>query len=244
MTGDMNGWFVTSSGTAIGKTLVVCALTRALRRSGVPVRAVKPVITGFTPETADDSDTAAILAGLGLPVTGENIALVSPWRLTAPLSPDMAASREGRTLQVDEIAAFCRADEGDGAGDGTVLLVEGIGGVMVPLDDDCTVLDLMAAVGLPAILVVGSYLGTLSHTLTAAAALDGRNIELAAVVVSESEQSPVPLAETAAGLARRLAPTPVVAVPRLAAGDDASKAMTALISELGLGGLGGSTGGP
>lgn len=236
----MSSWFVTSSGTGIGKTLVVCALTRALRRNGVPVRAIKPVITGFTSETADDSDTARILASLELPVTGGNVAAVSPWRLAAPLSPDMAASREGRTLQVDEIAAFCRA----AAGDGTVLLVEGIGGVMVPLNDGETVLDLMAAAGFPAILVVGSYLGTLSHTLTAAAALMGRNIELAAVVVSESDQSPVPLAETVAGLARRLAPAPVVAVPRLAAGDDPSKEMTALISDLGLGGSGGLGAGP
>lgn len=236
----MTAWFVTSSGTGIGKTLVVSALARALRQRAVPVHAIKPVITGFTPETADESDTARILDALDLAMTGDTVAKVSPWRFAAPLSPDMAAGREGRTLDVDEVIAFCR---GAAAAD-TVLLVEGIGGVMVPLNDRRTVLDLVAAAGFPAILVVGSYLGTLSHTLTAAAALKGRNIELAAVVVSESEQSPVPLAETVASLARLLSPAPVAAVPRLAAGDDPSKGMTALISELALGALGALGSGP
>ena len=224
----MTAWFVTSSGTEIGKTLVVSALVRALRRRAVPVHAVKPVITGFTAETAGRSDTARILDALDLAMTGEAVANVSPWRFAAPLSPDMAAGREGRTLEVDEIVAFCR---GAAAAD-TVLLVEGIGGVMVPLNDDATVLDLMAALGYPAVLVVGSYLGALSHSLTAASALLGRGVDLAAIVVSETAQSEVKLAETADVLGRFLAPAPVIALPRLAGEDGAAEFAATLISAL------------
>lgn len=213
----MSAFFVTSSGTGIGKTVVMCALIRELRKAGVAARALKPVVTGFSEHALAESDTARILAALDLPPSPGNVAAVSPWRLEAPISPDMAASREGRTLEVAEIASFCRERE---AGEG-VLLIEGIGGAMVPLTVQGTVLDLMTALGFPAILVVGSYLGTLSHTLTAAAALGHRDIEIAAVIVSESEDGPVPLAETVATLGRFLAPVPVLAVKR--AGGDADR---------------------
>lgn len=226
----MTAWFVTSSGTGIGKTLVVSALARALRRRAVPIHAIKPVITGFTPETAEMSDTARILDALDLAMTDDNVAKVSPWRFAAPLSPDMAAGREGRTLELDEVVAFCRA----AAAADTVLLVEGIGGVMVPLNHGATVLDLMAALGCPAILVVGSYLGALSHSLTAASALAGRGVDLAAIVVSESEQSPVKLAETADVLGRFLDPAPVIPLARLAGEDGTAEFAAALISALDL----------
>jgi dethiobiotin synthetase len=121
----------------------------------------------------------------------------------------MAAAREGRAIGWPALVDFCRAPN-----DADVTLIEGIGGVMVPLDDEHTVLDWIAALGVPALLVVGSYLGTLSHSLTAAAALRSRAVPLAGVVVSESVQQPAPLAETAAVLARFLAPVPVRALPR------------------------------
>ena len=213
----MTALFVTATGTGIGKTLVTCLLVRQLRTAGRRVRALKPVATGYTAETATDSDSAQILAALGEPPTDANIGAISPWRFAAPLSPDMAAEREGRTLDVAGIAAFCRA----AGAPRTILLIEGIGGVMVPLAGGQTVRDLIAAIGCPALLVVGSYLGTLSHTLTAVEALAGRGIPLAGIVVSESPESPVPLAETVATVRRLVAPAPVTGLPRQAPGSAA-----------------------
>src|SRR5690606_10379962 len=94
------------------------------------------------------------------------------------------------------------------------ILIEGIGGVMVPLDDRHTVLDLIAAIDAPALLVAGSYLGTLSHTLTAAGMLAARGCRLAGIVISESAAAPMPVAETAAVLRRFVPDAPVVVVPR------------------------------
>ena len=71
-----------------------------------------------------------------------------------------------------------------------MLLIEGIGGVMVPLDDRRTVLDWMSLLRIPVVLVAGSYVGTISHTLTALEVLARRNLDIAAVVVSESETAP------------------------------------------------------
>lgn len=206
----MNGLFVTSSGTGVGKTFVMRTLIASLRRAGRPVGALKPVVSGFDPEGLETSDTAEILAALGQAPTPEHVARVSPWRFGPPLSPDMAAAREGRRIDFDELVAYCRQIQEEQEG---LLLVEGIGGVMVPLDGRHTVLDWIVALEVPALLVVGSYLGTLSHTLTAASALLARGVELQ-VVISESVESPVPLEETRSCLERHLPGVDVVCLPR------------------------------
>jgi dethiobiotin synthetase len=202
--------FVTSSGTGIGKTFVTLRLIAELRASGRRVRALKPVASGFDAAHADDSDTALLLRAQGLDVTPTNLDAVSPWRFAAPLSPDMAAARERRSIPFDALVAHCRAAHASS----DVTLIEGIGGVMVPLDAEHTVLDWIAALEAPALLVVGSYLGTLSHSLTAAAVLRERGVTVAGVVVSESEEQPVPAIETAETLARFVAPVPLRVLPR------------------------------
>jgi dethiobiotin synthetase len=207
----MTTLFVTASGTGVGKTFVTTRLIAELRAAGRTVRALKPVASGFDEQRPEDSDSGQLLRALTLPCTAENLAAVSPWRFAAPLSPDMAAAREQRTIPFSALLDFCRAPA---AAD--VTLIEGIGGVMVPLDPEHTVLDWIAALRAPAVLVVGSYLGTLSHTLTAAAVLRERGCALAAVIVSESSEQPVALAETAEALARFLRPVAIEVLPRSA----------------------------
>ena len=210
----MSTLFVTATGTEIGKTLVTAALCRELREAGRPVRALKPVLSGYDPAARHESDPGVLLASLGEAATEEAVAAIAPWRFSAPLSPDMAAAREGRSLDLGEIVAFCHAAAGD------PLLVEGIGGAMVPLDARHTVLEWIAALQAPALVVAGSYLGTISHTLTTLAAMRGRGVEVAGLVISESPESPVPPAETAATIARHVGPLPIAIVPRLPAGPD------------------------
>jgi len=208
----MIGYFVTGAGTEIGKTFVTCRLVRELKAAGKGVRAVKPVISGFDPETVSDSDTGLLLAAMEDTTDAAAVGAVSPWRFADPISPDMATAREGRRLDAREIATFCRyAAPG---GEGGILLVEGIGGVMVPLNEKETVLDWMEHLGWPAILVAGSYLGALSHCLTAASAIRAKGLQLAGIVVSESKENPVPLAETVATIRNFSGDVPVVALPR------------------------------
>jgi len=193
--------FVTASGTAVGKTFVAAALARALAQAGKRVAPVKPVISGFAWETAAESDTAILLASVGIEPTRDAIEAASPWRFAAPLAPDMAAKREGRGLDFAALVKFCR-DAGEG--DADLLLIEGVGGVMATLDDAHTVRDWIAAIEAPALLVVGSYLGAISHALTAVAALAAGGVVIAGVVVDETAGSTVPLADTAASLKRFL----------------------------------------
>jgi dethiobiotin synthetase len=203
--------FVTATGTEIGKTHVTAALAHLAQRAGSTLRVIKPLVSGFDPLDSAGSDPALLAAASGLVPDAEGLARISPWHYRAPLSPDMAAAREGRAIELDAVIEFCRAAL---AGPEDCVLIEGVGGVMVPLDQRRTVRDWIAALDIPAILVAGSYLGTLSHTLTARLALEQAGIALRAIVVSESVQSPVPLDETVAALGRFIADVPILALPR------------------------------
>src|SRR5262245_9139131 len=208
----MTALFVTATGTDIGKTFVTMGLIRHLRSAGRTVAAIKPVVSGFDPATWQASDPALLLAALGRPVTLEELEAVSPWRFKAPLSPHTAARSEGRAIAFLEVVEFCRRAMAARRG---VLLIEGIGGVMVPFDDRHTVLDLMSMLRIPVVLVAGSYVGTISHTLTALEVLARRNLDIAAVVVSESEGSAASLADTVATFQQFADTIEIVGIPRL-----------------------------
>lgn len=207
----MQPFFITSSGTEIGKTLVTTALCHQLVQQGKTVRALKPLISGFDMADAT-SDSALILRSLGQEVSAQTISAISPWRFAAPLAPSMAAAKEGRKVDMQELVQFC---QNAAKGSEDYLLVEGVGGVMVPLTEKHTVLDWMEQLSWPVVLVVGSYLGSISHTLTALEALRARGLTLQALVVSQSDNSGVPLAETVEEL-RRFVQVPVVPVARVA----------------------------
>ena len=208
----MSGFFITGTGTDIGKTFVTVALIGALRKRSHDVAALKPVATGFDPADMALSDGGRLLAALGRPITLNEVERISPWRYDAPLSPDMAARREGRPIDFGSLITFSSQ-----AAPHTTLLIEGIGGLMTPLDGKHTVVDWIGATGLPVILVVGSYLGALSHALTALEVLAQRRLAVTAAVVNETADSTVSLAETAETMGRLAAPLKIVCLPRVAA---------------------------
>jgi dethiobiotin synthetase len=212
----MRGFFITAVGTGIGKTLVTTILCHQLTLAGRKVQAIKPVVSGYSPDDAG-SDPALIVRSLGREPTPQSIAAIAPWRFRAPLSPHLAARNEGRTVEIDDIIAFCRPKDPNNDG---VLFVEGAGGVMAPITREHTGLDLMARLEYPVILVTGSYLGALSHSLTAVAALRGRGVVLQAIIVSESSES-VGLADTVDCVWQFTGmDAPVYALPRLAGNDE------------------------
>ena len=205
----MTAIFITATGTGVGKTFVVASLVRHLRQLGRAVEAIKPIVSGYDPAQAAASDTGELLAALGLPFSPEAIDRISPWRFRAALSPEVAAQREGRSIDVDSVVAFCRSAV-DRRRD--ILLIDGVGGIMVPLDEHRTILDVMMALRLPLILVTGSYLGTISHTLTALDSLFRRDMSVLATIVSETAGSSLPLDEVVATIGRFTAP--VMGLPR------------------------------
>ncbi len=221
----MTAMFVTATGTGVGKTFVASGLIRQLRGRGRTVEALKPVITGFDPRLGDVSDTGRLLAALGRPLTPDHIAAVSPYRLRAPVAPDLAARLEGAAIDFRALTAFCRDTV---ARHKDALIIEGVGGIMVPLDDRHTVLDWMIEMALPLLVVAGSYVGTLSHTLTALDVLGRNGLKVAGVVVSETPQSAAGLEETAATIRRFATGIEVFALPRRSEADTDHPVMAAL----------------
>ena len=185
--------FVTATGTEVGKTIVARGLIRLLREQGRAVEALKPVVSGYDPHEAEGSDPGLLLTALGEPITPDGIARISPFRFNAPVSPHLAARREGKKIDFNAVVELCRWRMQVCPG---VLVIEGVGGIMAPLDDQHTVLDWMVALNQPTILVTGSYLGTLSHTFSAVDVLERRNISIAALVVNETAGSSVSLVDT------------------------------------------------
>jgi dethiobiotin synthetase len=207
----MSAAFVTATGTGIGKTFVTAGLIRYFRQGGRAVEAFKPVVSGFDAASAGLSDPAILLAALRRPSNMDEIARISPWRFAAPLSPDLAAQKEGRAIDFAELVTFSK--KAISAAEN--VLIEGVGGIMVPLDERRTTLDWMEKLALPLILVAGSYLGSISHTLSALYVLRNRKLDVRAIVVDETKDSPVPLKDAAAAIARFAALIPVIALPRL-----------------------------
>lgn len=206
----MSAYFVTATGTDIGKTFVTAGLIRHLRAHNKKASALKPIVSGFDLATAALSDPGVLLEAMDEPIVPETLDRISPWRFAAPLSPDMAAAREGKSIDFDAMIKLCR--DVVAASDGT-LFIEGVGGVMVPLDARFTVLDWMVALDLPVVLVTGSYLGTISHTLTALDVLVRRNLKLAGLVVNESPTD-IPLKDTIAAIKRFAPNVPLAALTR------------------------------
>jgi dethiobiotin synthetase len=219
--------FITATGTDIGKTHIACGLIRHWRAAGHDVVALKPILSGCDPSQPHATDAGLLLTALGRAPTDGAVAAIAPWRFAAPLSPDWAAMRERRAIDPLAVLDFCR-DRTTGAAH---AVVEGAGGVCVPIAYPFTMLDLMAGLAFPVLLVAGTYLGTVSHTLTALEALNRRNLR-AVVCLNESPPAPgtPPFDETLARFAAYGA-APTIGLRR-APPDRQAAAFAALDAEL------------
>jgi dethiobiotin synthetase len=207
--------FIAGSHTDIGKTHVACALIEAARQEGWRVDALKPVVSGFDPADWAASDPGRLLAALGWRASEEALETISPWRYRAPLAPPMAARHEGAPLRFEAVLAFCRRRIGKS--DADLMVVEGVGGLMSPIADGATSLDLLESLASWNVLVGGSYLGGVSHTLTALEILRMRGMAPAVLVVSESADPDAPdFMEGLELLSSHVGQTPVIPASRAA----------------------------
>ncbi|MBL0318666.1 MAG: dethiobiotin synthase [Alphaproteobacteria bacterium] len=218
----MKPLFITATGTDIGKTWIATHLIAQWRREGRTVDACKPVVSGFRSDD-EASDTALLIKALGCAPTVQQIDTVSPWRFSAPLSPDVAAAREGKKIDESELLAFCKTrlvcTEAD------YFLFEGVGGVMVPLNHRYLVLDWMQELSIPVLVVCGTYVGSINHTLLTLLALKQRGIVVAGLVVNETPSSPMRVEEMLATLARH-SDVPAIGLHQLDHGEEAPSFMS------------------
>lgn len=167
-------FFVTGTDTGVGKTLVTAALLRRLRESGVTVAGMKPVAAGSIagPEGPANEDALLLQAESSV---RHPYAVVNPWLFEPAIAPHLAAAEAGIAIDTARIAA-AHAQLRAGA---EVVLAEGAGGFLVPLDEGHSFADLPALLGMEVLLVVGLRLGCLNHALLTAEAIAARGLTLA-----------------------------------------------------------------
>lgn len=200
----MRDLLVTGTDTGVGKTMIAAALVTALRARGLHALGFKPAETGVGDDNPADSEVLAL-------ASGEQTALARPLlQLREPLAPAVAAERAGITLNPDDIESRIRRLRQDGY----TLVVEGAGGVMVPLNWDYTVLDLAQACDLDAVVVARPGLGTLNHIAMTVLMLRSHQIPIRGIVLNGRSATP-DLAESTnpAALKRMLQGIRIVEVP-------------------------------
>ena len=198
--------FVTATDTEVGKTAVASALAVLLRRRGWNVGVMKPIASGCDEAAGGlvSADGLCLAKAAGVDDPHE---LICPIRLRHPLAPMAAAELEGRTLDLSAI----RSAVAELAARHDSLIVEGIGGIMVPITADWTVLDLAAELAAPVLVVARAGLGTINHSLLTVEALRSRGLGVAAVLLNSPAPSTGGLAEeTNADVIARTSGAPVI----------------------------------
>lgn len=171
---ELTDFAVVGTDTGVGKTVVTAGLVGWLRETGTDARGVKPVQTGYPPD--DD-------AGFVADACGSDDAAVCLERFGPALAPAVAAREAGETLSYDGVLSGCE----HALADASPGIVEGIGGLRVPLADGREVVDLVAALDVPALVVARSGLGTLNHSALTVEALDRRGCRVHGVVLNQYE---------------------------------------------------------
>ncbi|MDY7082354.1 MAG: dethiobiotin synthase [Halobacteria archaeon] len=184
MSTNADGIFVAGTDTEIGKTAVAGGLAGTLKRRGVDVGAVKPVQTGCFDEDSEkiEPDARFLRRAVGL----ENGSEVCPFSLDPPLAPRVAAEIEDEILEYDDVLSAVERICANYA----FTVVEGIGGVRVPLAGDREVIDLMCDLGLPVLLVARPNLGTLNHTALTIEAVERRGLDVVGIIMNKYPDEP------------------------------------------------------
>jgi dethiobiotin synthetase len=204
------GWFITGTDTEIGKTLIASALLHTLSLRGVRVAGMKPIAAGAVMHEDglrnEDAEQLAAAASVILPA-----ALATPFLLSEPVAPHVAATLEDVQLKITHILdcfqEVCSRAE--------CVVVEGVGGFRVPLSDMADTADLAQQLSLPVILVVGMRLGCLNHALLTAEALTSRGLTLAGWVANVVDPEMIHRDANIAALKQRLKAPLLGIVPRL-----------------------------
>ena len=205
---DGPGVFVAGTGTGVGKTIVTAGITGTLRSRGTDATAIKPAQTGAP---ADD-DAALVATACDDPNASTCLERMEP-----ALAPRVAAELEDVSLDYDELLADCKVAVQASA----FPVVEGIGGIRVPLAQTEEVVDLIADLGLPTIVVARAGLGTLNHTALTVDALRDRGLTVPFVILNEYEGATVAERTNPAEL-RRMLDVPIATIPPFDADDPSS----------------------
>jgi len=200
-----HGIFVTATDTGVGKTFVAAALSKVLTSRGLAPGVMKPVETGVENPKQLGPDARLLCEATGITSAPE---LISPYRFKLPAAPDMAAHAEGSTIHPSEILAA----EERLAEDFTFMIIEGAGGLMVPLRGGYLIADLAMELNYPLLVVTRPDLGTINHTLLTVHTARSLGLEVAGMIINRMPETPDKVQASAPHALASLASTDMLAV--------------------------------
>ncbi len=218
----MRGLFVTATDTGVGKTEVACALLAEARARGLDAVGMKPAQSGAIPGERSDAERLRDACGAVEPLEA-----ICPYSLAAPLAPAVAARVEGKEISFARVLDAARALAARHA----AIVVEGAGGLLVPLTEEKTYADLAAALALPVVVVARAGLGTVNHTALTVEALRRRDLSIAGIVLNRTAPEDDPsVPHNAAEIARLTGITPAAVLPFVGDIDGRATALRSTLS--------------
>ena len=216
----MNSFFITGTDTGVGKTVIAGALAAVLKKKGIDVGGMKPVATGGW----DDARFLIRAAGVK-----DNLFLVNPYCLGTPVVPAVAAEIEGVKIDIRKIKnAYEELSKRH-----DILIVEGVGGLLVPIYKNYLVTDLINELKLPVIIVAKPGLGTINHTLLTIRQAKVSRINVLGVIISNYDDANAGIAEmTATEVIERIGKVPVLGIVSHIEGADTEKGFKTLVKEV------------
>ncbi len=202
----IKGLFITGTDTGVGKTYVAAGIAKTLRSAKIDVGVMKPAETGCRSRSGKliPRDAEALIRAAAV---RDPLSLVNPYRFQAPVAPSVAAQMERKTIDPGKILkSFKTLSQRH-----RFMIVEGAGGIMVPLAQGYLFLDLAEALGLPVLIVARPGLGTINHTLLTIDAIRNRGIMIAGVVINDGQGGRKGLAEaTSPAVIQGLSGVPII----------------------------------
>ena len=211
-------WFIAGTDTEVGKTFVTCALLHAFARQGIRAVGMKPIAAG-TDADGRNEDVEQLLAAMSVKPARE---VVNPYLFSPPIAPHIAAREAGRSIEPGPIQDAFKALQAQAE----VVLVEGVGGFLVPLGPTYDAADLAQDLALPVILVVGMRLGCINHALLTRDAIAARGLPLAGWVANRIDPHMNRLEENIEALQTRLPPPLLGIIPPASTPQDAASRLT------------------
>ena len=180
------GVFVTGTGTEVGKTIVAAAIARTAAARGQRVAVFKPAGSGLDEADPGGPDPSLLRRAAG---SGQSDDEIAPYRYGPAVSPHLAAALDGGPIDPDRLRAGAAA----AARDADLLVVEGVGGFLVPLRSDYLIRDFAVDLGLPVVIVAAPGLGTINHTMLTVEAVRAAGLDPVAVVLNPWPSEPTDL---------------------------------------------------
>lgn len=202
------GIFITGTDTGVGKTVVAGGLACALKREGLDVGVMKPVQTGCI-EKADGLIATDVNFLISMSGVKDDIGLIAPYRFKEPLAPSVAAEIEGREIDIEKVvSSYNKLTQKH-----NFIIIEGAGGILVPIWKDLLFIDLIKSLSVPIIIVARTGLGTINHTLMTVRCARSAGIEIIGIIFNHTDSKKDGIAEkTNPDVIKRLCNIPILGI--------------------------------